>query len=334
MTNHYPNSVHEALFLDVNGMPQWITVRGRHIDNPVLFIVGGPGAAFTTLARYFEPWENFFTLVQWDQPGGGATHGKNGDAGIEPYTLKRLADDAVAAALKVCELLDKDQIIFLGFSGGTVLGLKAMHNPLHPFRAFAGCGTFVHWQHQAQKSYDLALQRAREGGSRNAVQELLDIGPPPYKDIEQEKIKSRYAGAMTPAEQEAVSALDPGILADMFTPQPGEDFVAAGVEYPHPIEQATRLFDRLRAELYSFDAWTLPLAYEVPMIFIQGDQDIYSVTSEVESFVGEINAPYKRLSIIAGAGHNIMFMRDRLLNVLREEISLIGRLEREENVPR
>ena len=66
-------AIDQGLFLDIDGLPQWVTLRGRDLANPALMILPGPGGAFTSWAAFFAPWETAFTLVQWDQPGGGAT---------------------------------------------------------------------------------------------------------------------------------------------------------------------------------------------------------------------------------------------------------------------
>src|SRR5262245_9952594 len=72
--------IYEGSFVDVNGVEQWITIRGTDRSNPALMIFGGPGGALSAFAPLYADWERHFTVVQWDQPGGGATHGKNGDA--------------------------------------------------------------------------------------------------------------------------------------------------------------------------------------------------------------------------------------------------------------
>src|SRR5471032_1650909 len=38
-----PLAIDEGRFVDINGMPQWITIRGRDLSNPVLLLLhGGP----------------------------------------------------------------------------------------------------------------------------------------------------------------------------------------------------------------------------------------------------------------------------------------------------
>src|SRR5579862_9703180 len=89
--------IDEGLFVRINGFEQWITFRGNDTGNPAILIVGGPGTGLVATAPVFAAWEESFTVVQWDQPGGGytlATHVGNMGA----LTLERLVRDAIAVA--------------------------------------------------------------------------------------------------------------------------------------------------------------------------------------------------------------------------------------------
>lgn len=325
MQNIPSRGIEEAMFVEINGQQQWITIRGCDRNNPALLIVGGPGAPFSLWAPFFQPWEQYFTLVQWDQPGAGATYGLHGEAGLEPFSLDRISTDATAVADYVRRYLGIDRLVYFGMSGGTAVGLMAVLQKSGLFEAYVGSGQFVHWSRQARLSYELVLARARSDGDTGGVRELEQIGPPPYAGIEAEVIKSKYAGRPTPAEQAAMAAIEPDVLAAMRSLPADSDasYIAPGIEYSEPIPLATRMFDRLRPEFYAFDAWELGTAFDLPVIFIQGDLDYYSVTSEVEKYFVEITAPYKRLKILAGAGHGSLYMRDALLAALVEELQAI-----------
>ena len=39
--------IDEGAFVPIDGVPQWVTIRGRDRANPALVIVTGPGAAFS-----------------------------------------------------------------------------------------------------------------------------------------------------------------------------------------------------------------------------------------------------------------------------------------------
>src|SRR6266540_6169595 len=71
--------IDEATFVTIGGIEQWVTIRGWDRDNPVLlFLHGGPGDVTNPWSfALFAPWEEHFTVVQWDQRGAGRTLRKN-----------------------------------------------------------------------------------------------------------------------------------------------------------------------------------------------------------------------------------------------------------------
>src|SRR4051794_204548 len=73
------HGIAEASFVKIGGIEQWITIRGENRENPVVLMLhGGPGGAMSNLSAIFRPWENDFTVVQWDQRGAGKTYARNG----------------------------------------------------------------------------------------------------------------------------------------------------------------------------------------------------------------------------------------------------------------
>jgi hypothetical protein len=74
-----PNGIDGLEAVRIGGIDQWIEVRGQNVNNPILlFIHGGPGVAFIPMGSTFQdPWEKYFTVVQWDQRGAGKTYESN-----------------------------------------------------------------------------------------------------------------------------------------------------------------------------------------------------------------------------------------------------------------
>ncbi len=314
-----PNSeraIDEGRFVEIDGVEQWITIRGANRDNPALLLVGGPGAAFTAFAPLFAPWEARFTLVQWDQPGAGATHGKNGVNATGPITLERIARDGIAVAELACRTLGKQKVGLLCFSGGTIVGLMMIKRRPELFSAYVGSGQVVDWARQDALSYELLLDEARKSANRPAIADLERIGPPPYADTATDAVKSRYAGAMTDAERAAMSALDPDELVALQSPPAEAAYIAPGVPLEDPRTRAMAVYAELRDEIVAFDARTLGSTFDVPMFFFQGDRDVFTVTSEVRDYAAEIQAPQKAFVLVEGAGHSTLFMRDALLRLL------------------
>ena len=312
--------IEEGFFADINGAEHWLTLRGRDRRNPALMILSGPGVAMSRLAPFFAPWEAHFTLLQWDQPGAGATFARNGPL---PLSFDGLTRDAFAVAALALDRLDHDSLVVLGISGGSMIGLTMARRRPDLVTAYVGTGQFVDWAAQEALGYAAALERARAAGDAEAVNALTKVGPPPYPDIAADMTKSMYAGAQTPAERAAMTRLDSATLAAMGAPPPGASYVPADLPAPNQQERALAAYAALRPEIVSFDARELGPRFRTPLIFIQGDADIYSVTSEVEAYAAEIEAPSKALRLIEGAGHSAWFLREAFLAAMREELALI-----------
>jgi pimeloyl-ACP methyl ester carboxylesterase len=94
-----PNGIDEAMFVAIGGTLQWITIRGQDRNNPVILMVhGGPGVTNGGFAVSFVPWEQDFTIVQWDQPGAGRTFAQIGRRFPADLTVDSVARDGIAVA--------------------------------------------------------------------------------------------------------------------------------------------------------------------------------------------------------------------------------------------
>src|SRR3954469_22012167 len=90
------HGIDKQMVVPINGTKQWITIRGRDMGNPILlFIHGGPAAPeMPTTWTFPNPWEDYFTVVQWDQRGAGKTYNANDPAKIAPtITLPQMVSD-------------------------------------------------------------------------------------------------------------------------------------------------------------------------------------------------------------------------------------------------
>jgi pimeloyl-ACP methyl ester carboxylesterase len=307
--------IDDGFFAPVRGEAQWITLRGADVGAPPLLILSGPGATFSRLAPFFAPWEADFTLIQWDQPGGGATFARNGEAKL---SLDRLAPDAAAVAEIALSKLAASSLIVLGLSGGSILGLRLAKARPDLVAAYVGTGQIVHWGRQQALGYGLALEAARASGDAAAVAELEGVGPPPYPDIAAEMVFSRHANALTPAEQAASASLGLTDAAALAAPPDGASYVPPDLASPDPRERGLRAYLALRDEIAAFDAWALGSRFEVPMLFLQGDLDRYTPTAEVAAYAAQLDAPSVKLVEVLGGGHSAVFLRAPFLALLKQ----------------
>jgi pimeloyl-ACP methyl ester carboxylesterase len=309
--------IDEGVFATINGVPQWLTLRGADLANPALLLVGGPGFGYAAIAPFFAAWLRAFTLVHWDQPGAGFTFGRSG---VEATTIARLVDDGIAVAELVRARLGARKLGLMCFSAGTIVGLELIKRRPELFAAYVASGQVVDWARQDELSYELLLRRARTLGDRAMLEELVAIGPPPYSSAEADAVKSKYAGAPTPRETASLAELA-GLMAAALQGLPaGAPYLARGVPWPEPRARALAAYTALRSEIVRFDARRLGLELEVPTFFLQGADDVFTVSSEVQSYASALVAPHVEYWAVQGAGHAAMFLREELLALLERHV--------------
>ena len=71
-----PNAIEVLEPVRIGDIDQWISIRGHNQDAPILlYLHGGPGFDMIRFAHEFSgPWEEYFTVVFWDQRGTGKSY--------------------------------------------------------------------------------------------------------------------------------------------------------------------------------------------------------------------------------------------------------------------
>ena len=117
------NSVASIQKIEIGGIEQYIMIRGRDTNNPILlFLHGGPGYAQISYARkYQKELEDNFIVVNWDQRGAGKSFSFN----IPKDTMNReqFIEDCKELIDYLCKKYNKEKIFLDGHSWGSELGL-------------------------------------------------------------------------------------------------------------------------------------------------------------------------------------------------------------------
>ncbi|RKH98653.1 alpha/beta fold hydrolase [Corallococcus sp. AB038B] len=176
------DGIEKAEAVRIGGIDQWISVRGRHKDNPLLlFLHGGPGfTALPTAYFYQGEWEEYFTVAHWDQRGAGKTYALNPPDKVKlTMTVDRMVADAEEVAAYLRKTYGKKRIVLVGHSWGTVLGVKLAR--MHPdwFDAYVGIGQGVDMPKNEALGYAATLAAAKADGNKKAIEDLESIAPFP-----------------------------------------------------------------------------------------------------------------------------------------------------------
>lgn len=310
-----PNGIDEAGFIAINGADQWVSIRGEDASNPVLVLLhGGPGTSFLPLGyEGFRAWERDFTLVQWDQPGAGRTFGRTAD---DDLTLDRIARDGLEVVAHALRRLSQERAILLGVSWGSVLGVEMARRRPDLFTAYVGAGQVVDMAANEAVGYRELVERLQARGARKALARLQQIGPPPYAGVKPLLAERKILMAHPPASERGMMRVMLGrlLLAPGYGLHQVRNWVAAGQH------TTTQMLAGLM--VYSDDG-PAP-AIPIPVLIIQGDEDIQTPTSLAAAYFEKLQAPAKRWVALPGGGHNaILLMSDRFLEALKANLPLL-----------
>ena len=311
-------SVDQAGYVTLGGIQQWISIKGDSLTNPALLVVhGGPGDVQWPQADRYVPWQKFFTVVQWDQRGAGHTYGHSGRSSTPDVNLHRIAADGVELARHLCQRLNKKKIIVLGHSWGSLVAITMVTNDPEPFAAYVGTGQVADWAATVQNQFDLLLARARQEKNEAAVKKLEAIGKPDPTNTHQ------YFGFLNDLNFRAAwPASDQAWLTHLRTQaqtlKGNKDFAddVAGQMF----SGKSLISDEVATDLPK----TAP-RIDTAFFVIQGADDVITPTKEAVDYFNEVQAPYKDLVLIPGAGHfAFMTSGDVFLAALRGRIRSVA----------
>ena len=317
---HTPEGIESLEQVAIDETQQWVSISGRHRDNPViLFIHGGPGTPMMPMAwAYQAPWEDFFTIVQWDQRGVG----KNA-ATTDPQVLlttlsnDRILNDAEAMLGWVRTRLKKDKVVVMGYSYGTGIGLALAQRRPDWVSVYVGVG-------QGSGSgedylYARLLTLAAQARDAEALAELRALAPypgdlPPIEKIlTVRKWARRYNGGWY-----GKPTFDLMFSLDEWAPEYSQADIDAQ-------RAATQRFTR---NLTGGRGGGPPQAsltrQRVPVVVIQGRHDLHTPYEPARAFFETIDAPHKRFITLERAAHAPMFEQpgEFLLTLIREVLPL------------
>ena len=300
-----PRGVETMTKIAVNGTQQWISVRGNHTRNPILlFLHGGPASPDMPMAWTFQtPWEDYFTVVQWDQRGAGKTYAANDpDQVAAGMTIDGMTADANEVVEYLRRTYHKQKIFLLGHSWGSVLGVRIAQAHPEWFYAYIGVGQVANFRQSEANGYRFAVERARAHDNQEALRELAALAPypAPGKPLDLDTISKQrkwleYYGGLSWGHTSFAYDADTEKLAPEYS---DADLKA--------IDDGSLFSMRyLLGPLTDVD-FSKTTRFELPNLLFIGRHD-YSVSHEVAaSWFATLHAPAKKLIWFEDSAHMVM----------------------------
>ena len=296
-----PPGIEETFAVPIGGIQQWISVRGRDSRNPILlFIHGGPASTEMPVSWLYQSgWEDYFTVVQWDQRGAGKTYVANDPASVEPTVTKdRMVADGEELVAWLRQHYGKRKIFVLGHSWGSIIGLDLARRHPDWLHAYIGMGQMIYGRDNERLGYEWALQAARADHNDKAVQQLLAIAPYPRADgtvsVEQIIVQRDWVihyGGLTWGRPDFAYAQDAAKLSPDYTRQELNPENGIGQSLP-----------RLLPAMMAYDVRGVT-HMDCPVFIFAGRHDYETVSALAETWLAALHAPRKGLVQFENSAH-------------------------------
>ncbi|HEY0435443.1 MAG TPA: alpha/beta hydrolase [Phenylobacterium sp.] len=315
-----PAGIDEEQFVTIDGVEQWVTIRGRDRANPVVLVIGGlgvdgPGAVASPFLGAFQTWESLVTVVQWDQPGAGKTFSHAGEQLDPRLGVDLIARDALALTDLLRTRFHKKKIVLLGVGFCSTIAAMLVREHPERYAAYLAAGQIADPRIARESA---ALRRLRQlaqaAGDKASLADLDEAGPHPFNDTPRDPAKvaaflraSRRYPARNPEHQiqDVVTAPHWGPAEAL---EIGKGMRASEARFG-PAWNATFDFQGLRGR------------YRTPVFVVQGDADIDAPLELSRAWLDRVRAPEKALVVIPGAGgHALQTDPEPFVRVLRERI--------------
>lgn len=297
-----PGAIDEKKAVDIGGIKQWITVRGSDASNPILlFVHGGPGTPMMPESWTWQrPWEDYFTMVQWDQRGAGKTYSAAGRKNVKPLSFGLMTADTIELIQYLQKTYGKRKIFLMGHSWGSVLGLEVARRHPELLYAYIGVGQVIDMVQNEETGYRLTLAEARRQNNAKAVAQLEAIAPYPNADhtlpLQKTAVERGWAVALRGMMYTQTGGDD---SASRLSP----DYSAYDVESAEKGEMDSVL--ALWPELSRID-FNGVRTLDCPLIILSGEHDTVTPGVLARAFFDQVQAPSKRFFLVPKAAHYVV----------------------------
>ncbi len=300
--------INEEYFILINGIEQWVTIKGESSKPIIIFLHGGPGSPLSPYSdKLYKDLEKDFIIVQWDQRGTGKTFGNYAPEELTPEYLKEnplsidlMTNDGIALSEYLLKHLNKQKIILFGTSWGSALGVKMASKRPELYYAYVGHSQIVNPTIDID-FYNRIYKMAENNNDKDALDILNTIGKPPYNRAKKVgqlfRILKKYEGMNSTPAPDNWFVLSPEYdnEKDNQNRRDGDDY--SFVNYTGDSKLGVQSMSE------NINLIKDNLDFQIPIYLIQGNEDILTPKEKTKKYFNKIKAPKKKYYLLPKTAH-------------------------------
>lgn len=305
-----PGSIASLEKIRLGGVDQWLILRGRDVNKPVLlFLSGGPGASEAgRVLRFNAELEEHFVVVIWEQRGCGKSYpSRNPQSSL---TLNRYVSDVIELSELLRERFNEQKIYLVGHSWGTIIGLLAAQQRPDLFYAYVGTAQMVNVLETDRMIYNLVLEHSQKNGDTEFAAALEKQGPPPYLEKNPIQPYARLFGReyqlfeVPNIKSEDYRRDGDAILLMLKQPEYG------WIDRVNYLLGLMTTFNTVYPQLQDLDFRRDAVRLDLPVYLVLGRHDFNNPSAIPEAYFNLLEAPSKRLVYFEDSGHGMIWQEN------------------------
>lgn len=307
----------------LNGLEHAVQIKGTDKNNPLLLVIhGGPGCSIMgTSAKYQYPWEEKYTVVNYDQRYVGMTALLSGSETKESFSMDDIIEDAHQLCLYLLKEFNKEKLVVFGHSWGSVVGSQLVYNYPELFYGYIGSGQVVNMVKNDQVSFNHIKEEATKRNDKKTLKMINNwVGYPNTDSPKEEMLKNLF---------KLTSIKYKYGYSSVTYPNPRKVYIHSykeakrNIDYPNKairyMYNAKPYLDIIADDLMKFDLLEYSPNFKVPVLFVFGDNDWQTPYTLTKEYMEKISAPYKAFNLISKSGHSTgLDNKDELAKYLLE----------------
>jgi pimeloyl-ACP methyl ester carboxylesterase len=313
-------SISEKVFVNINSVEQGMFIKSKNVTNPVLLYLHGGMPDYFLTQRYPTGFEDYFTVVWWEQRGSGLSY--NADIPPETMTLEQMISDTLEVTNYLRHRFGQEKIYLMGHSGGTFIGIQAAARAPELYYAYIGMAQMSYQLKSEWLAYNYMLEQFKVNGNIRMVRKL-EAAPV--------TITNGTPDAYLAVRDEAMHSLGVGTTHDMKS-------VVTGIFLPSLTSREYTLLEKLNMwrgksrsgvsslwdEMITTDLSKQVPELDLPVYFFHGIYDYTCSYTEAKSYFEKLKAPLKGFYTFEQSAHSPLFEEpEKTLKILQEDV-LVG----------
>lgn len=281
-------SVFEPVY--INGIQQWILIRGNDESRPVLlYLHGGPGSSLIPFAyKATDKLVNHCIVVYWDQRGAGLSYNEN--IPQSTMNINQFIKDTKSMTDYLKKRFNRKKIFILGHSWGSTLGTLTVKKYPEDYYAYIGVGQVVKPEEQERLGVQWLKNKLLKEGTDDEIKKISSMEKENWTN---RKLLKKYGGVVysIPLDSLPVIMRNSPYSPEKYT---GELY-ARGLKYA----------SNLHAEVKHIDFFKDVPELKVPVYFFLGKYDYVTPTEPVIRYFNILKTPYKQIIWFNNSAHRM-----------------------------